>query len=703
MVQQVNLPTGDIAEFPDEMPQEQITQILRQQFPAPRPPRGGGQSDQPSNTSAGLVPSGSTDPFADIPTEIDGVTLSDDLRQAIRSGRDIEDPKQKRILAARIAGRIAAQSETGNLADQILSSQFGAGLRGFANGIFGLGDVSAAVATAAGSEELSFGDALELQREFRRSLEEDFPLTSGIAELSGILVSAGGVGAGGRLAARQLPGQLGTRATQAIALQPGQTAANIGRASAAGITAGGITEGILEGEPLQGAAFGAAGGPLGLAAGKVITVTGPAIKRLLDSPDARGIRALAKKLGEAPEEIARRFEEFKQAMGRNPSIADIANPQAAAELREIVTSSVTAGGIAREAAEEASQRRAGEISEAVTGGRVTTTQTTQQARRTARAQEQFAEAETDPIEFTGEQVADILSDPDFRRAMPASLRRRLDDALAGVAEGDAVTLTGLDVNDIRLALRDRARGATGADRIFGELANEVEAVARGQSEAFGRAIDEFSARSLRGEGVAAGRKVTSQPSSEFEAAVQEATSPNVAAGTRVGARSALADVAAEGSTRAAGLARSLSEDSGLVRRLRSIMPGDEVDRLQEIGRLQSRSAENIARISPPAQAEGGRAGKELLKDVANAVVLAGGNTGGAFKSSVIGRFFSRVFLGMRKSTIDSLTDAAFDPAKTGKVIDALKKAGVSDRDIISVYLKAVGARELAGAAEQPPI
>lgn len=379
MVQQVQLPDGNIGEFPDEMSGDQIAQVLQKQFPpdtGPRPPRGEGQPSQISNTSAGLVPSGEVAPATEeperlIPTEIDGVVLSDELREAIRAGRELTDPKEKNKLAARIAGRIASQSEDGNLADQLLNSQFGAGLRGFANGIFGAGDLAAAATTAA-TGEMTFGDSLELQREFRRGLEEEFPVTSGIAELGGIVVGAGGAGLVGRAGAKLLPKALGQRATSAISLQAGQGGRNILRASAAGATAGGIAEGVMEGEPGTGAAIGAAGGPLGLAAIKIGKV---AINKLLTSPDARGIIALAKQLGEKPQEMARRFLEFKQVQGRNPAIADIANPQAVAELRETIINSPDAVRIAQESAEVATRRRAGDVAEGVAGGRVTTTQT----------------------------------------------------------------------------------------------------------------------------------------------------------------------------------------------------------------------------------------------------------------------------------------------------------------------------------------
>ena len=705
MVQEIDLPDGSVGEFPDEMSGDQIAQVLQKQFPSntgPRPPRGEGQSSQISNTSAGLVPSEEVAPTTEdperlIPTEIDGVVLSDELREAIRAGRDIKDPKEKSKLAARIAGRIASQSEDGNLADQLLNSQFGAGLRGFANGIFGAGDVAAAATTAI-TGEMTFGDSLELQREFRRGLEEEFPITSGISELTGILVGAGGAGLAGRTVAKQLPGQLGKKATSFISLQAGQGGRNVGRAALAGATAGGVAEGVMEGAPGAGAALGAAGGPLGLAAVKTFQVGKGAIQKLLQSPDARGIIALAKQLGEKPQEMARRFLEFKQVQGRNPAIADIANPQAVAELRETILLSPDAVRIAQEGAETATRRRAADVAEGVTGGRVTTTQTGQKAARDRRAIDQFKEAEDDAIEFTSKEADEFFGNDLLMSALPRSLRPRIQAALEAAGEGNPVTLSGLDVNDLRLALRDRARGAVGSDRVFGELADEVELIARGQSPAFARAIDEFSSRSLRGEGVAAGRKVSSQDASEFEATFREGGSNEVQAGTRVGARSELSDRAARSAGSATGLARELAQDSGLVRKLREVMPAEEVDRLQQLGRQQSRSAANMDTLSPAARSEQGKAMRELTNDVVGAMVVAGGNTGGAFKASILGKFLQRVMKGQSKKSINNLARDAFDPNKTEAVIAALRKGGLSETQIVEAYGAALGAREGADIA-----
>lgn len=662
-----------------------------------------GQQAPPTtpDTLAPSAPVEDVDPLANVPTEINGVPLTPELRQAVLEGRQIKDPKERRLMAARIAGRLAAQSEDGNFADDLSRGQFGAGLRGFGAGLFGLGDIAAAGGTFIGSQfsdnELTFGEALEAQREFRRALEEDFPITSTVGEVAGALTGGGGVGLGLKATAKVVAPRVGQAIQAATTLQRGQRGRNVLRLAGAGAIGGAITEGVLEGDPTSGAAAGALGGPLGAGFVKAAGLIGrggkAAIDKLMSDPAAKGIKALAKSLGEDADEIARRFLEFEAVMGSKPAIADLANPQAVAELRDMIAERSGATAIAREAGEAATQRRAGEVAEAIGGARVTTTATAQTAARTRQAEKQFAEAEADPIDFTSREVQDIIFDPDVRRIMPPTLKRRIDDIFADVPEGEAATLTGLDVNDLRKALRKAAKGATGADRVFGEIANELEDVARKQSPAFGRAIDEFARRSRTIEGIEAGRRGVTARTGEFEAGV-EAAAPEVRAGIRAGVRSEITDVARESATRAASLSRSLAEDSGLVQRLKSILKPAEVERLQSIGRVQARSAENIAALAPGVRASEQAELRSAVKDTISSMVAAGGSTGGAFKASIMQRILTRITR-LPENVVENLARDAFDPAKTTKVLAALRRAQISEEAILDMFSSAVAGGTVA--------
>lgn len=655
----------------------------------------GGQQPTPTLPSA---PAEEADPLANVPTEIEGVTLSPDLRQAVLEGRGIKDPKEKRLMAARIAGRIAAQSKDGNFADDLMRGQFGAGLRGFGAGVFGLGDLAAAGGTFINSQfsdnEMSFGEALEAQREFRRALEEDFPLTSGVGEIAGALT--GGGAAGLAVKAVTAPTKIGKVVSAVTSLQRGQRGRNVLRLAGAGATGGAITEGITEGDPVTGAQIGAIGGPAGAGFIKAAGITLRAGKDLLADPAAKGLKALAKSLDIDPGEVARRFLEFEAVMGTKPAIADIANPQAVAELRDMIGERAGATAIAREGAEAATQRRGGQVAEAIGGPRVTTTATAQKAARTRQAEEQFRAVEDEAFEFSGDQVQDLLSDPDLRRALPPSLKRRMDDILADVEEGDAATLSGLDVNDIRQALRGKV--GPGQAQIFKELADEIEAVARPQSPAFGRAIDEFARRSRTAEGVVAGRQGVTARTGEFAATVGEAA-PETQAGIRAGIRSELTDVAQESAARSIRLSRSLAEDSGLSRRLKSILKPDEFERLQAIGRVQSRSAENVAAIAPGVRASENKEIRQAVNAAVASMALSIKSPGPGFIANTTNKIVSLVTPKINKRVAENIARDVFDPEKTGQVLSALRRAQVPEEEILDLFATAVASPGvLEGAA-----
>lgn len=659
---------------------------------------------QPLAPAGPAVPSLEDDPLAAIPIAISGVTLTPDIRQALLEGQSITDPKEKELAKARITGRIAALDRSGGIIDQLTKSEFGAGLRGFGAGLFGAGDIAAAAGTFAasgfgiGDDSPSFGDSLEIQREFRRALEEEFPLSSGVGEITGA-VSTGIAGAG-RLAAVKGVGLIPKLIRGATTFKKGQKSRNVLKATGLGAVGGGITEGLTEGDVVGGAKTGAAFGVLGLGAGKVINITAEQIKKKLAGPGAAGIKAIAKKLDETPEDLMRSFEEFFQISGKKPSIAEIMNPQARAEVRDIIAARASGAAIAEEAGETLARQRTREAAELVRGGKVVTTTGAREIRRGKVADTQFAAAAGDPITFSGREVDELLNDPNLRASLPGSLRRRLDDAQQGLELGEPLTLTGLDVSDLRLALRAKARGKEGADLVFGELADEVEEIGRDQSKAFGDAIDEFRGRSLQAEGITTGRKVLSQKTSEFQQAVREAGDVSAKTGVRTGVRSELADVAGEGPSQGRKLFQRLSEDTGLKQRLEAVLPADQVRRLEGIGRIRTRSAGGIADIAPGVRAEGNKELRDIVTSAVNTAVAAAPGIGTASKVFAVGRLvnFIKRLTGLPERVVNNMARDVLDPNKTEKVLAALRRANVDEADIVELFF-APDALVAASAAE----
>tara|TARA_R110000772_G_scaffold2839_1_gene10310 strand:+ start:22733 stop:24850 length:2118 start_codon:yes stop_codon:yes gene_type:complete len=640
------------------------------------------------------------DPFATVPLEISGVTLSDSQRQGILDARDFDDPKQKRLFAAKLAGTIAQQSDGGGFADQVASGQFGAGLRGLVN-IFGIGDMAAAAGTAMqgiGDENaMSFGEALEANRAFRHGLEEEFPVTSIASEVVGSIAGGSAAVKGISLLAKG-GGKIPQVINAVTKMQKGQWVKNIGRASVAGGTSGAITEGMTEGTPMSGAVMGLAAGPLGAGLVKAGAITGGAVKKLLDDPAAAGIKAMAKKMGTSAEVMAKRFLEFKTVTGKNPALADIMNESASVELGHMIKQAGNeAVATARQGAEAATRGRGDEIAEQLVGGRVTTTRGAQEASRKNVAEVAFAKADDDVIKFSGKEVEEILNDADFRAGLPRTLKRRLDAAADGVDEGMPINLTGLDVNDIRKAFRKRGRGANGSDQIYNELADEVEDIARAQSQNFGAAIDEFAARSLRGEGVEAGRKAATAKTSEF-AQSAKVKSANSGAGQRVGARSEVEDIARKGASSAQRLVKRLGEEGDLTKNLRQVLPEGEVAKIQEVARLQSRAGENISNLSPNLRAQG-EEGSDLVTNVARATAATFGDVSSIVKANVAAKIGKLLFANggaeVSEKVAKQIAEDVFNPKKTQQVIAAMRRGGASDDAIADLY---VGAAVAAGAA-----
>jgi len=646
------------------------------------------------------------DPLSTVPTNLAGVDLSPEIREAIALGRTLEDPREKRLLAARISGRIASLSEVGGFADDVARSQFGTFIRSIGTGLFGIGDIAAAGATAV-TTDLSFGESLEAQREFRRAQEEEFPITSGIGEIGGAIIGGGGAGVALRGAAA------GTRAAGAVrgvtTLQAGQRGRNILRVAGAGAAEGAIAEEITEGRGERGALFGLAGGPVGLGLAKTLgigvdafrkrlaragEVTTGQIRAFIRDPAARSIRVLAKKLDMPVEEVGRRFKEFEAVTGKKPSVADIANDTAAEELRILIQQSPGGTAIAREAAETTLRARPAEVAEQLTGGRVTTAPITQEAARGRVAARQFAEAAEDEIKFTGRQVTDLLLDADLRRGLPPSIRRRLDNAIDDqqVRGKGPVMLSGADVGDIRQAL-NRGRGREGTERVFGDLADEVEAIGRGQSEALGRAIDEFAGRSLRGEGVAEGaRLVTAGGTAEAEAAARVIDQPSRLAGRRVGARTGLADVAREGVPQLRTTLERLTGETGLLTRLGTVLPERELAAIRRIAQVQRQSIRNIARIAPNAQPS--RELRAAVGEGIDAIIAAAPGTSPAAKTFAFGRILNRITSGVPERVINNLARDAFDPAKTKAVLTVLRRQKLSEEQILDVFASAALGNEV---------
>lgn len=481
-------------------------------------------------------------------------------------------------------------------------------------------------------------------------------------------------------------------------------AANIMRAIGGGAAGGAATEAIMLRDPVRGANFGAAGGPVGLGIG----VAAKTVKAFMADPGAKGLIAIAKKLKMTPNEVGESFLNFKAVMGRNPSIAEIADDQAIAEINSILRRTASATAIAREGVESISKTRAGEFAGVVSGGRVTTTVAAQKARQKARGDVQFAEVRKQDIEFSADEVEELLLDTDFRANIPSILKRQLDEAIdvasfiddAGdVVVGDT-SISGKLVDDFRQVLGDAAREGKGFRTRFLDLKREIEDVARRQSPEFAQALDEFAARGARAEGVKAGRKLITDKTSEALAVVEGATTADFSAGLRVGARSGLEDVAQESLSRAGKLAQDLSRDEGLVGRLSAVLRPSELAALQRAGVAETKAIRNLGNVAPAIKAKGGAVVDNAIKAAVGAVAIGATNVGGAFKVAEFNALTNMLPKLLSKKARDSLARDILNPAKSKAVLSALKNLKLRDSEILDLFATSFAAGSQAAQAGQ---
>lgn len=747
MVKKVQLPDGTTAEFPDDMSNEQIAQVLRQQFPAEGQDRsrraieGQGQEVTPPTgldplagiqepvPAPGQPPVQQIDPTDPLPPEPEGEQpgLISGLREQpgdidpgvtsmLASGAIPEgDFRQQKIKLAGVSGRDFALREGGNILEQFAKSQTGAGLRSLQP--FTLADFFSAAGQAL-STDMSPDEALEFQREFRKVLEEKFPATTISASIVGDIAGGGATLKALKLASK---GTSAGRLLESLTTFGTGIKGNIinafkGAAIGAPVVA---TIAAIRGEdPVTGAAFGAAGGPIGVAFAKSVGITVNALKfglgqvsrlvpgdfrKFFDDPAAKGLKALAKMIKRPEKEVLDDALKFKNATGRTPSMAELDDPDLMSALNATISASTAATKIARETAEDILQKRPGEVAEQVTGGRVTVSQAGEKAKRTKIAEEQFALAEQDDIVFDVGEVSDLLDDRVFLEGIGPRAKFRLQEVLSG--RGDvAITLPGILVNDMRKALRARAKGAKGSDLVFGELADELEDVARAQSEAFGIAIDTFRKRSTRIEGLAAGEQVFKPGTTKaVEQATREAAGePSRAAGRRVGARGAVEEEVGETAGKTLSALKNITDNVGLGRRLRALLPGREVDKLQEVAAVQSKAIEGIAGAVPGVKIN--KDVQEAVNGVVSAAILVSTGTSLASKVIAFGRLLQNLLRGVDERVVKNLSRDAFDPEKLPEVLTVLRRMNVGEDEILDIFASVLVGAERAGrqAEDSPP-
>jgi hypothetical protein len=231
---------------------------------------------------------GDDDIFAELGLDVDYSRLSqfgleDDERarelyteyaQAQAAGDEQAARRSLVRLSGYASGRDAIDGQTGGESRaENIASRAESALRGVGQGVFGLGDFSAALGSWLGEggpfSEFGIRDHFAFQRARREGMEAQNPVSSTAGYLGGAVTGGGAVQAGVRGAARSAPGMIGRAARFAQVAPRGANRSQIGNVArnavgsgAAGATAAFAEEGT-EGNIRDAAIAGAVAGPVG--------------------------------------------------------------------------------------------------------------------------------------------------------------------------------------------------------------------------------------------------------------------------------------------------------------------------------------------------------------------------------------------------------------------------------------------------------
>lgn len=128
----------------------------------------------------------------------------------------------------------------------------------------------------------------------------------------------------------------------------GGTAGNLGRMAFAGANEGAFNAATHGGDPVSGAAVGAALGPVAGLAAKPLTV---ALEKVITPAATRAWRYLANKLGENPDQLVGHVQQFVQQTGQQPSLQQIVSDHDAGVIAKFGQDNPAAGEILRQGAQ----------------------------------------------------------------------------------------------------------------------------------------------------------------------------------------------------------------------------------------------------------------------------------------------------------------------------------------------------------------
>lgn len=556
-----------------------------------------------------------------------------------------------------------------------------------------------------------------------RDVAETYSDENPVSALALTVLGALPLGAAARQAA---PGLFRMEAATGVA----PVARNVAKLAGEGAAYGGAAAAGAGEDPVTGAVVGGAAGPLAVGAARGIDA---AARRILSSRSGHAIRLLAKRLGESPTALASRWEAFRAATGRAPSLVEVGSPTLAQEMRSVGQGQKAAEDILDMADRRASRLRPGQLSAGIRrGGPVANIGDEVAARKRAfdlqmqggvdANGQQVRGIQNDPVELSldefemlteGDFARVAMSNPQIRRKVIAAREEMADYEKARAAAAkkklpppDPPEVVGgftvRDMEGLRQGFRSAQEGHlnNGMGDVavqYGRMADTVTGITAEQVPEYALALDEFGLRSRHIAGLRHGEAGKTIRDAEGQARVDLSTAEG-AEGIRRGVRGRLSDAAISSERGAVRTAREMSEDADLAGVMRSTLGPDEAQRLQTLGRMESRAAANLdlaARGVAPTE-------RQSMLDIAarGAEALGTGFTQAtqAFKLRTAVRWLRNV--GMGKDTARRVVLLTASPQRAAAALRALREQGLSDAQIREFYARlAAPAGAAAGSME----
>lgn len=547
---------------------------------------------------------------------------------------------------------------------------------GISSGFFGVGDRLARenlkkLIPNATEEELTEGS-----RAFMRAAFETDPAAYG----AGFVFGGGGAGKLALRGAQAIPGAAGI-----VGAARGQPIRNLLRQAAGGAAGVTATTGVGEERlptPTE-ATIGAVAGPVAGQAARAAALTKRFLERTF-APSAAAARKMAEITGKSAEDIFERAKAFKKDTGRDPTLGNLLTPSERADIGDVTRLSPRTRDIFERGLVRAQQAMQENLARVVRSTGRAASEAEILALRNRAFKSAIRPIEKQTVRLNASDLQALSSAGAFNRKVPTEVVRAVRAGNPTVEEMDA-----LRQNLLKIEQAIKKNPAKRAE--LTNAKNLTESTIAAHFPEYGEAVRDFAKTSdaARGARVAqSGTKTTpgirgAGTPEEFASALPD--TPEGRLGLREGARADLLGQIGESPATALNLARRASQ--GNLRDKIAIALGEgKGGRISRAAGAEARGVESVQELAGRGaiSAEGEQA--QLLADAILATTAANRGVGGAAVSGFFTRRLGR--LKMPDRVRDRIAEMAADPERAPDAIRALKRAGVSNQEILDMYQEA---------------